>query len=117
MIVRTACLEGEVKPQDIDRFDAFIATEVVPVMRRFPGVKSVRVMRAQTIEDNGPALHMTFESVYDSVEAMNHAFSFPVRQELKARMLEIMPLFKGRLFHITQHLIADECVSQAVDTP
>lgn len=113
MIVRTAYLEGEVSLQDVDRFDDFIATEVVPVMKRFPGVRSVRVMRGQTIEENGPALYMTFESAYDSVEAMNHAFSFPVRQELKTKMLEIMPLFKGRLFHITQHLIADESVAQA----
>lgn len=111
MIVRTAYLEGEVAPQNMERFDAFIATEVVPIMKRFPGVMSVRVMRAQGIEDNGPALYMTFESVYDSVEAMNHAFFFPVRQELKAKMAEIIPLFKGRLFHITQHLLADDSVT------
>lgn len=110
MIVRTAYLEGSVKPEDIARFDDFIAAEIVPLMKRFPGACSVRVMRAQSIEDNGPSLYMTFESIYDSVEAMNHAFMFPVRQELKARMVEIMPLFKGRLFHITQQLIADEAV-------
>ena len=110
MIVRIAYLEGNVKPADREGFDAFIASEVVPLMKRFPGVRSVRVMRAQSIEENGPSLHMTFESVYDSVEAMNHAFTFPVRQELKAKMAQIMPLFTGRLFHITQHLIADEAV-------
>jgi FeS assembly ATPase SufC len=89
MIVRIAYLEGNVKPADLERFDAFIASEVVPLMKRFPGVRSVRVMRAQTIEENGQPLHMTFESVYDSVEAMNHAFTFPVRQELKAKMAEL----------------------------
>ena len=113
MIVRTACLEGRVAPEHVARFDAFIAAEIVPLMKRFPGVRSVRVMRAQRIEDDGPLLHMTFESVYDSVEAMDHAFTYPVRQELKARMREILPLFSGRLFHITQHLIADERVDQA----
>jgi len=108
MIVRTAYLEGKVLPQNVRQFDAFIATEVVPIMKRFPGVRSVRVMREQGIEDGGPSLYMTFESVYDSVEAMNHAFTFPVRQELKSKMQEILPLFEGRLFHITQHLVADE---------
>jgi hypothetical protein len=110
MIVRTACLEGTVKPEDIDRFDAFIASEVVPLMKRFPGVRSVRVMRAQAVEDNGPMLHMTFESVYDTVDAMDHAFAHPVRQMLKRKMAEAMPLFEGRLFHITQKLLADETV-------
>lgn len=113
MIVRTACLEGRVAPEDRERFDAFIASEVVPLMKRFPGVRSVRVMRAESVEDGGPALHMTFESVYDSVAAMERAFTFPVRQELKARMAEILPLFSGRLFHITQRLIADERVDAA----
>jgi hypothetical protein len=74
-------------------------------------------MRAQTIEENGQPLHMTFESVYDSVEAMNHAFTFPVRQELKAKMAQIMPLFTGRLFHITQHLIADDAVQPNPEEP
>lgn len=108
MIVRCAYLEGRVESENIVRFDAFIAREIVPVMKRFPGVRSVRVMRALNVEDDGPSLHMTFESVYDSVEAMNQAFSLPVRQELKARMKEVLPLFTGRLFHITQELIADE---------
>lgn len=113
MIVRAAYLEGTVASADLERFDAFVAREIVPLMKRFPGVRSVRVLRAQTIEDDGAALHMTFESVYDSVEAMNHAFTFPVRQELKARMREIIPLFRGRLFHITHQLIADERIDQA----
>jgi len=110
MIVRTACLEGFVNPEDIDRFDAFIAHEVVPLMKRFPGVRSVRVMRAQSIEDDGPMLLMTFESVYDTVDAMTHAFTSPVRLLLKAKIAEIMPLFNGRLFHITQKLLVDEPV-------
>ena len=46
MCVRTTYLEGIVDPEDIDRFDTFIAHEVVPLMKRFPGVRSVRVMRA-----------------------------------------------------------------------
>ena len=108
MIVRVACLEGHVAPENRARFDEFIAREIVPVMKRFPGARSVRVMRAESIEDEGPSLYMTFETVYESVQAMQHAFTFPVRQELKARMKEILPLFSGRLFHITQQLIADE---------
>jgi len=113
MIVRAAYLEGRVAPENMAHFDAFIAREVVPLMKRFPGVRSVRVLRAISVEEDGPQLHMTFESVYDSVEAMNHAFTFPIRQELKAKMVEILPLFTGRLFHITHELIADKTVGSA----
>ena len=113
MIVRTAILEGEVLPENQEKFDDFIAAEVVPIAKRFPGVKSVRIMRALSIEDGGPSLYMTFESVYESIDAMNYAFTFPVRQEIKAKFAEIMPLFKGRLFHVTQHLITDGAVPSA----
>lgn len=110
MIIRTACFEGTVKPGDVDRFDVFVADEVVPLMKRFPGVRSVRVLRALSIEDEGPLLYMTFESCYDSVEAMERAFADPVRQVLKAKIAQIWPLFHGRLFHITQKVLVDESV-------
>lgn len=110
MIVRTACLQGHVEPRNIERFDAFIRTQIVPLMKQFPGVRSVRVMRALRTEDGGPHIHMTFESIYDSQDAMTLALAHPVRQQLKQRMAEILPLFTGHLFHITQRLIADEQV-------
>lgn len=113
MIVRTACLEGSVQLQDIDRLDALVATEIVPLMKRFPGVQSIRVLRALSIEDDGPRLHLTFESAYESEDAMRQAFLDPVRQELKAKLALIAPWFTGRLFHITQKLIADERMAEA----
>jgi len=107
MIVRSAILEGTVRPEDQGRFDAFIADHIVALMQQFPGVRGIRVLRAETIEDDGPSLYMTFESTYDSIDAMNEAFKSPVRQALRDRMKEIFPLFNGRLFHINQQVIAD----------
>ena len=56
MIVRCAYLEGRVEAANLARFDDFIAREIVPVMKRFPGVRSVRVMRALSVEDDGRGL-------------------------------------------------------------
>ncbi len=110
MIVRSAILEGTVKPEDSERFDRAMRDEIVPLMKQFPGVKSVRVVRAKTIEDDGLPIHMIFESVYESVDAMNEAFKAPVRTVLKAKIKSIMEMFDGRMFHITQELLADETV-------
>lgn len=110
MIVRCAYLEGSVRPEHRSRFDAFIRVEIVPLMKRFPGATSVRVMRADTFEEDGPSLRMTFETVYPSMEAMERAFAHPVRHLLRQKLNEIMPLFEGRIFHITQTLLADESV-------
>ena len=75
-------------------------------MSRFDSAQSVRVMRAQDIDDGAPPIYMTFETVYPSEEAMLYAFSQPVRAELRAKLAEILPLFHGRIFHITQTLMA-----------
>jgi len=107
-IVRSACLEGRVKPGHADQFDAFILEQIAPLMKRFPGVRATRILRSLEVEDDGPPLYMVFESVYDSVDAMRAAFADPVRQELRQRLGEVMPLFEGRMFHITQMLSADE---------
>lgn len=70
MIVRCACLQGDVDPENRMAFDRFMASELRPLMKRFPGVISVRIMRAERIEDGGPPIYMTFESVYPSIEVM-----------------------------------------------
>ena len=54
MIVSCAYLEGSVRPEHRSRFDAFISAEIVPLMKQLPDATSVRVMRADTIEDDGP---------------------------------------------------------------
>ncbi|WP_373377324.1 hypothetical protein [Cupriavidus nantongensis] len=110
MIVRCAYLEGSVRLEHRSRFDAFINAEILPLMKQFPGAVSVRVMRADTIEEVGPSLYMTFETVYPSVEAMEYAFAQPVRHRLRQKLSEIMPLFEGRVFHITHTLVADAMV-------
>lgn len=108
MIVRSACLEGQPKPGQARTFDELIVREIAPLMQEFPGVRGTRILRSAVVEDGGPALYLSFESVYDSQEAMRTAFAAPIRQQLRARLAEIMPLFDGRLFHITQELLHDD---------
>lgn len=108
MIVRSACLEGQPQPGQAQTFDAFIVREIVPLMKQFPGVRATRILRSVRVEDGGPPLYLSFESVYDSQEAMQAAFEAPVRQRLRARLAQIMPLFDGRIFHITQDLLHDD---------
>ena len=93
-------------PEDQEAFDSFIHSEVVPLMSRFDGAQWVRVMRAQEADDGAPPIYMTFETAYPSQEVMLNAFSKPIRAELRAKLAEIMPLFHGRIFHITQTLMA-----------
>lgn len=108
MIVRTAHLHGQPKPGHEPEFDALVMQDIVPLMMQFPGVRATRVLRAAKVEDDGPLLYLSFESVYDSQQAMEAAFQAPIRQELRARLQKIMALFDGHIFHITQQLLHDD---------
>lgn len=110
MIARCVYLEGDFAPGKREEFEAFCVQEILPLMKRFPGVLSVRIMSALDIEDSGHALRISFESIYPSREAMDYAFTQPTRQELKKKLAEKLPLFKGRMFHITQQVLTDETV-------
>jgi hypothetical protein len=107
MIVRCVYLEGDVNKAEQERFDAFLVDEILPLMKRFPGALSTRIMKSGSIEDGGRQIYATFETVYTSQDAMAFAFTQPVRKELKAKLAEILPLFHGRMFHITQEILGE----------
>lgn len=108
MIARCVYLEGSIEVAKKMEFHQFLVNEIVPLMKRFPGVLSVRVMSALQIEDEGRNLCISFESLYPDLDAMKYAFAQPIRGELKQKLSEIMPLFKGRMFHITQNVLTEE---------
>lgn len=108
MIVRGAYIRGSIPPQHREQVMQFLHGEIAPIMRRFPGARHVRILISDSIEEDGPNICLSFETTYDSVAAMEHAFTFPVRQELKLRMKEVLPLISGaQLFHITHTEISD----------
>jgi hypothetical protein len=104
-------LEGSIEDSKREEFEKFLIAEILPLMKRFPGVVSVRVMSALYVEDEGRNLCISFESIYPDLAAMEFAFTQPIRGILKRKLSEIMPLFHGKMFHITQNVLADDFVS------
>jgi hypothetical protein len=108
MIARCVYLEGTIEDSKKEEFEKFLIDEILPLMKRFPGVRSVRVMSALRVEDEGRNLCISFESIYPDLATMEFAFTQPIRGMLKQKLSEIMPLFHGKMFHITQTVLADE---------
>ena len=104
MYVRCAYFEGDVDPADRERFDGFMDAEIMPRLAKMPRVRAVRLLRGREFEDDGPRFYQTIEQDYDSLEDIRNALASEVRAELRERLLEILPLFKGRLSH-TNHAV------------
>ena len=104
MHVRCAVFEGTVDPADRAAFDAHIEETVLPILASFPKIRSARVLRAQSVEDEGPAIYQVFELQFDSAGDMAAALASPNRARSRAAVARVMPLFKGRIYHVNHRL-------------
>ncbi|MEE9251656.1 MAG: hypothetical protein V3U93_11145 [Alphaproteobacteria bacterium] len=100
MYVRCAYFEGDVDPADRERFDSFMEAEIMPRLAKMPRVRAVRLLRGRAFEDDAPHFYQTIEQDYDSLEDIQNALASEIRAALREKLLEIMPLFEGRLSHI-----------------
>lgn len=105
MIVRCAYFEGNVEEKDREKFSKTIVESVLPMMAKMPGVKEVRVRWSREIDEGAPAYFMVLEHFYDSLEALHSALESDVRQKVWAAQDPVMPLFKGRVFHINYEVV------------
>lgn len=91
--------EGTVAPENRERFNRFFEEEVVPLVARFPKIRSVRLLRSDWLEEGAPGIYQTMEMTFDSLAS-------EPRAENKANTLKsgIMDLFDGHLYHINHRV-------------
>jgi uncharacterized protein (TIGR02118 family) len=100
MIIRSAILEGEVPEAYRAAFDRQMATEVLTAIRRYPGIRDVRLRRSVETEPGAPPVYMIFDLHFDDLAAMHAALASPVRQEVRALIADTMGPFQGRVYHL-----------------
>jgi uncharacterized protein (TIGR02118 family) len=100
MIIRSAVLEGDVPEADRAHFDQQMVETVLPAIRRYPGIRNVTIRWRAEQEEGAPPVYLTFDLVFDSLEAMHAALASDIRQEVRAQLGAIIPLFKGRVYHL-----------------
>jgi hypothetical protein len=105
MYVRCAYFQGDVDPADRERFDRFMDEEIMPRLVHMPKVRAIRLLRGRKFEDDGPRFYQTIEQDYDSLADIEAALASEVRGEMRHKLAEIMPLFKGKLSH-TNHEVS-----------
>ena len=104
MHIRCAYFEGEVAPEMRARFDRFMDAEIMPRLTSMPKVRAVRLLRGEAFQDGAPGIYQTIEQEYDSIADIEAALASEVRREMRDKLTEIMPLFKGRIWHINHRL-------------
>ena len=105
MIIRNAYFEGIVENKDQTTFDNFIINELVPLINKFPLIKDVKILKNIWTEKDAPPIYLVLQLTFDSIEAMELALGSPERAASKAKAEEIIPLLKGRVYHMNFKLL------------
>ncbi len=104
MIIRTAVLEGSVDDADRETFDRHMAETVLQAIATYPGLIEVRLRRPAETEPGAPPVYVQFDLTFESLATMHAALASEVRLKVRETIAAVMPLFKGRVYH----LIMDE---------
>lgn len=100
MIIRSAVLEGEVPEADRARFNREMRETVRPAILRYPGIRACKLRWPAEQEAGAPPVYIVFDLYFDSLDAMHAALASEIRQEVRRQLGTIMPLFKGRVYHL-----------------
>ena len=100
MIIRSAVLEGSVDEADRDTFDTQMAGTVLNAIATYPGLRQVRLRKPAEMEAGAPAVYVQFDLYFDTLAAMHAALATPVRHQVRETIAAVMPLFKGRVYHL-----------------
>ena len=108
MIVRQALFEGSVHPGREADFRAYVDDALLPLWRRFPGVREVRVLHEVERDSGVPEVAMVLSMVFDDPEALQAALDSPVRFESREVTRGLLAMFDGRVRHHVYDLSHDE---------
>ncbi len=100
MLIRTAYWVGRPAEGQDERFRAMVAGELVPAMRRFPGVAAVRSLWPEQRDEGAPGIHCQVVVEFADVRAREAMMSSAERKSLRPRVEAAAALFDGQLSHI-----------------
>lgn len=114
MIVRQALFEGSILPGRQADFRAYVDETLLPLWRRFPGVREVRVLHETERDDGIPEVAMVLSMAFDGPEALQAALDSAVRYQSREVTKGLLAMFDGRVRHHVFDLAHDETALKGV---
>tara|TARA_R110000751_G_scaffold34382_5_gene85216 strand:- start:280 stop:606 length:327 start_codon:yes stop_codon:yes gene_type:complete len=99
MIIRQALFEGNIHPGKADEFRAYVKNSLLPLWRRFPGVREVRVMFEVEHDDGFSPVAMVLAMAFDDRTALANALASDVRYESREITKGALAMFDGVVRH------------------
>lgn len=100
MLMRSAYWTGRPVAGQEHRFREMIVSELVPSMRKFPGVGAVKALWPEQRDDDAPPIHCQVLVEFVDAAAKEAMMTCAERKALRPRVEAAAALFDGALSHI-----------------
>lgn len=100
MLKLCAYYEGNVAEADRQRFDNYVANVHLPLVARYPGLKSLYCHKGIPWNGKAPDHYLTFELVFESRADFDRAMNSEIRQRARDDVGNFLPLFRGTVRHV-----------------
>jgi hypothetical protein len=105
MYIRSAFWIGQPKAGQEAAFKAGVDDELVPAMRKFPGVLDVKALWPAKREDSPPAIALQILVEFKQREDTELMLASAERAALRPRVKEVASLFDGAMSHIEYRVV------------
>jgi hypothetical protein len=99
MIVRQALFEGRIHDGREAAFRAYAADRLLPLWRRFPEVREVRVLHGIEHDPGVPEVALALSMAFDDAGALARALESAVRYESREVTRGLLAMFDGSVRH------------------
>ena len=100
MLIRSAYWTGRPAAGQETRVLEMVSDELVPAMRRFPGVAAVKALWPEQRDDGAPPIHCQVVVEFADAAAKDAMMACEERKALRPRVEAAAALFDGALTHI-----------------
>ena len=100
MLKLCAYYEGDVDEADRDRFDAYVKDVHMPLVARYPGLKSLRYLKGVAWNGVAPDYYHAFELGFANRADFDHAMASGIRQSAREDVGKFLPMFRGTVRHV-----------------
>lgn len=108
MILRQALFEGRIHSGREAEFRAYVDEALLPLWRRFPGLRELRVLHEIDRDDGVPPVALALCMAFDDRAALAAALDAPIRYQSREVTKGLLALFDGQVRHHVFDLAHDE---------
>lgn len=99
MLVRQALFQGTIRPGREAEFHAYVEERLLPLWKRYPGVREIRVLHEMDRDEGLPGVPLALTMTFEDADKLRAALESPIRLESREVTKGLFAMFDGAVHH------------------